>query len=62
MNARHPEMSRSRAPRIVAAIAAIAMTAWLFDFVAGMGDTTATTMSAQSATTMVAQATTTIAR
>ena len=59
MNTRHPEMPTSHAPRILAVIAALLVTAALFDGVASLsGLDSNDTM--QNGTTVVAQADATV--
>ena len=56
MNPRHPEMPKSHAPRIVAVIASLLVTAALFDGVASLSGLDGDDAQMQNGTTVVAQA------
>ena len=62
MNPRHPVMPPSHAPRIVAVLAALLVTAALFDGVASLSGLDSNDNSMQNGTTVVAQAETTVVR
>ena len=62
MNARHPEMPTSRTPRIVAVIAALFVTAVMFDGVASLSALDSADGHIEDAKTVVALAETTVVR
>lgn len=62
MNSRHPEMPASRAPRIAAIVAALLVTAALFDGVASLSGLDGNDAPPQNGTTVVARSETTVAR